>query len=135
MPGRFLSPLDVRVLHDHDARPWLQVLAPLHYQSDRIGTVVIPPGFEFDGASIPTLAMGLLGWPAVRAACVHDYLLALIADGAINLLREGADEVFAEALDACGVGAGTAHVMASAVAAYTRELRRAERGEDPRDTA
>lgn len=121
----FLSHLDVRVLADDGARPMLLLLQPLHYRSDRYGPdIAVPEGFIFDGASIPQLAMSITGWPGLRAACVHDWLLQQITDGAVELTREDADWIFGEALDACGVPIITAHLMLRAVQLFTQELRR-----------
>ena len=114
----FLSSLDVRVMDDCGPRPRMMLLEPLHYQSDVIGIVVVPRFFAFDGASIPVgpLSTGLIGWPGVRAAAVHDYLLST------DVRRATADEVFGEALAVCGVDEGTAQLMYAAVRLYSQML-------------
>jgi len=108
----FLSSLDIRVLDDCGPRPRVMTLEPFHYQSDVIGTVVIPRFFSFDGASIPQIAMSITGWPGIRAACLHDYLLST------DVSRETADRVFLEALQVCGVDEGLAEAMYTAVRVY-----------------
>ena len=116
MAASFLSSLDVRVMDDCGPRPKMMLLEPLHYHSDIIGTVVCPRFFTFDGASIPQVAMAVTGWPGVRAACVHDYLLST------DVRRATADEVFGEALGVCGVDEGTAQLMFAAVRLYSQML-------------
>jgi hypothetical protein len=113
MVASFMTSLDVRVLDDCGPRPKLMLLEPLHYQSEVVGTVIVPRFFTFDGASIPRAAMSITGWPAVRAACVHDFLLASGAR------RQAADQAFGEALAVCQVDEGTAQVMLAAVQLYT----------------
>ena len=112
MPA-FLTSLDVRIMADSGPRPRMMTLEPLHYQSEVIGTVVVPRFFAFDGATIPRTAMGITGWPAVRAACIHDWLLST------DVRRQTADAVFGEALAVCGVNQGTAELMLAAVMLYT----------------
>jgi hypothetical protein len=111
----FLSDLVVRIIDDSGPRPIMELAAPLLYQSDRAGALSVPAGFVFDGASIPQAAMGMTGWPGVRAACLHDYLLDLTD-------RAEADEVFSEALAVCGVPQTVAQLMWAAVALRTARL-------------
>ena len=116
MSASFLSSLDIRVLDDCGPRPRLMTLEPFHAQSDTIGTVIVPSGFVFDGASIPTMAMGIVGWPGLRAACLHDYLLDSKVD------RHTAAHVFREALEVCGVDEGTVDILYQAVRVYDRYI-------------
>lgn len=116
----FQTPLWVSIDDDSQPRPMMTLLASFKYRDEQLGDIAIPLGFRFDGASIPTPAMGLIGWPGVRAACVHDYLLTTA------IPREEADAVFGRALEHCGVPATTAFLMHEAVCAYTQELRRQE---------
>ena len=116
MSAAFLSSLDVRIMDDCGPRPRMMLIEPLHYQSDVIGTVVVPRFFSFDGASIPRSAMSITGWPGVRAAAVHDWLLST------DVRRATADEVFGEALAVCGVDEGTAQLMYAAVRLYSQML-------------
>ena len=124
MSASFLSSLDVRVLDDCGPRPRMMTLEPLHYQSDIIGTVVVPKWFTFDGASIPQAAMSLTGWPGLRAACLHDWLVDHLPN------RATADEVFAEALGVCGVDEGLVDAMYAAVRLYS-EMIKPRPPEDP----
>ena len=109
----FLTSLDVRVLDDCGPRPRLMTLAPFIYEWSS-GRVEVPPLFSFDGATIPTIGMGVVGWPAVRAACLHDYLL----DN--NVERRKAAHVFREALRACGVEESMVDILYQAVRMYDR---------------
>jgi hypothetical protein len=113
----FAANLLVRVLTDSGPRPWLELLEPFSFQSDEFGLITVPAGFQFDGASIPVSAMGMIGWPGVRAACLHDYLLEQP-----DWRREEADTVFREALAACGVPDTVAGVMWAAVALRTSRI-------------
>lgn len=115
--SHFLSDLVVRIISDASPRPWMQLHTPLTFQSDEFGLITVPEGFQFDGASIPVSAMGIIGWPGVRAACLHDYLLEQP-----DWRREEADTVFREALAACGVPDTVAGVMWAAVALRTSRI-------------
>ena len=112
-PG-FWSPCDLRVVDDCGPRPIVELLRPLVFESGIVGTVTVPAGFRFDGASVPQLAMAVTGWPGIRAGCCHDYLLTQQVE------RRTADHVFREALSACGVDPGTAELMYQAVRMYSR---------------
>jgi hypothetical protein len=123
--GRFLSDLVVRVLNDSGPRPWLEVESPFGYRCDDGEEIVVRERFQFDGASIPPAGMGVIGWPGLRAACLHDWLLEQP-----SVPRERADDVFREALAACGVPDVTAHIMWTAVALRTSRI--ARYGDDER---
>ena len=127
----FLTSLDVRVLDDCGPLPRLMLLEPLHYQSDTIGTVVIPRFYTFNAASIPAGPIGALAGMiginptrGLRAACIHDYLVDT------QVRPEVADAVYLEALQACGVDEGTAEAMYSAVRAWS-VMREPRTEEDP----
>jgi len=109
----FLTSLDVRVLDDCGPRPRLMTLQPFTFEGSG-GKVEVPALFSFDGATVPTVGMGLVGWPAVRAACLHDYLL----DNGVE--RRKAAKVFREALQACGVEASMVDILYLAVRMYDR---------------
>jgi len=113
----FLSDLVVRIVDDSGPRPLMELTAPLAYFSDTLGPVHVPAGFVFDGASIPTGAMGIVGWPGLRSACLHDWLLEQP-----HVRREHADDIFREALGICGVPDHVAAVMWAAVALRTARL-------------
>lgn len=81
------------------------LLAALRYDSDELRrTVIVPPGFRTDLASIPRVLWNIL--PPVgkydAAAVVHDYLYQT---GGVS--RAQADAVLREAMAVCGVGAFT----------------------------
>ena len=116
----FLTSLDVRVMDDCGPLPRLMLLEPLHYQSNVVGTIVIPKFYTFNAASVPSGPVGALAGMAginpttgLRAACVHDFLL----DSQVR--REVADHAYLEALGACGVDEGTAEAMFAAVRAWS----------------
>ena len=113
MPASFLTSLDIRVLDDCGARPKVMTLEPFHYHSEIVGTVVVPRFFSFDGASIPQIAMAITGWPGIRAACIHDYLLST------GVARDTADRAFLEALQVCGVEQELAELMYTGVRAWS----------------
>lgn len=96
--GRFLSDLVVEKRGD----TWV-LTEPLVFSSDVLDRhITVPAGFETDFASVPRLpvAYWLFGNVAQEAACVHDFLYSI---GAVT--RAQADDVFAEASEACGVAA------------------------------
>jgi hypothetical protein len=139
--ARFLDPLDTRVIGWIDGREERRTLAPLRYQSPRLGGVVtIPAEFDFDGASTPRLPLTWLiaGGRATAAAAVHDYAYqrhGLVVDGAFRpLSRAAADAVFAEAMAAdphSGTSTVTRWLMWAAVRAggwwaWRQHARRAE---------
>lgn len=73
---------------------WVVVGGDLRYLSPRLGLVVIPEGFVFDGPSIPWLAQVFMPSGAMfLASAVHDYLLACT-----NVDKHLVDKVFLEAL-------------------------------------
>ena len=119
--SEFLDNLDMRLIDDYDSRPQFSLLAPFRYQSDFAKTTfTVPQDFSTDGASIPQIAMSFTGYPGMRAAVVHDYLVT----NPEVIVREYADQVFHEALLVCGVNPATAQLMYSAVAGYTQQLRK-----------
>lgn len=122
----FESDCVLRVLDDSGTRPRLVLVDPLLYRSDLLGTaIVVPPGFDSDGASIPRTAMSITGYPGLRAAIVHDWLVHTALE------RRLADAVFREALAVCGVESHIADAMHMAVAVYTQLVTRPpQRAED-----
>ena len=114
--GRYWTTLDVRVIDDSGPRPYMYLLEPFQFESEIVGVITIPAGFGFDGASIPQECMSFTGWPGIRAACVHDWLVSTTVD------RRVADRVFREALEASQVNDQVADLMYSAVAGYTRVM-------------
>lgn len=96
MTGRFLSELTVKRLADGRWR----LTTPLVFESLKVArTIEVPAGFETDFASVPRLPFAYLLFAGVadEAAVVHDFLYS---EGILT--RKLADEVFAEAMRACG---------------------------------
>ena len=67
------------------------------YQSDLVGEVFVPLGFETDFASVPRLpfAYSFFGGLAKKASVIHDFLYRT---GKVS--RQTADAVFLEAMEA-----------------------------------
>lgn len=110
--SKFLTDLETRLV-DEFANVH-QLLAPLIYDSDLLGSIVtVPRDFRTDFASVPRLpfAYALLGDKGKKAAVVHDYLYS----GGLNVAREVADGVFAEALRASGYSGLTVSLMYAGV--------------------
>ena len=106
--SRFVAPhdrLDTRDLGDGT----MQLLAPLHYESDLLGgrVIRIPAGFVSDLESVPRwlpLAYAIFARTANRAGVVHDRLYQLQKVEDLVIPRGLADAVYyeANALDAYG---------------------------------
>lgn len=111
----FLDPLRVE-FRGYDR--WA-LTAPLAYASrilDRVLTV--PAGFTTDFASVPRwlpLAYAVAGGRGQPAAVVHDRLYQCHVVDGVEIAREVADSVFAEALQVCGEGVAIAWGMYQAV--------------------
>lgn len=133
MPFRFVSDPVLRLVQDWQSRPEFVLVEPLLFVSGRMGGEgrAVPAGLQTDLASIPVVAMGLIGYPGGRAAIVHDWLVRQP-----DVDRQLADAVFLDALIAIGVPEVTAKVMYTAVAGYTDTLRqRVAAGSWPEDPA
>jgi hypothetical protein len=97
---RFLTPLVVVHVSDRLKR----LAHPLEFESVALGrTITVPAGFETDFASVPRLPLAywLFGGVADEAAVIHDYAYS----GALRVTRKQADELFSEAMKACGTAA------------------------------
>lgn len=103
--SEFMTTLDVRMLPETEGGARWMLLAPLVYDSETLGTVVVPAGFVTDFVSFePLKDVGQ------RAAVVHDYLYS-----DHGTPRETADTVLREALLVVGVDAMLADAMYDAV--------------------
>lgn len=104
---KFLTDLDVRCINDGC---WL-VDNPLLYQSDSMGLIEVPAGFQTDFASVPRVPIffELFGDRAHREAVLHDYLYRI--DSIPVAERGQADEVFLEAMGERGKGFFTRYAM------------------------
>ena len=76
---------------------------PLVYDSDLVGQIVVPTGFQTDFASVPRLPLVYRAWGdrAHREAVIHDYLYRTDSIPAVS--REIANQVFLEAMKSRGV--------------------------------
>ena len=70
--AEFLSNLDIELVSETEWR----LTAPLAYQSDIVGRIVVPLGFVTDLATVPRVPLVYWFWGsrAHREAVVHDYL-------------------------------------------------------------
>lgn len=80
-----------------------RLLEPFTYHSSKFGSIHIPAGFEWDGASVPRILWSYLDPedPCVlRASLVHDWLYSIAGRFALRapLTRENSDEVFREVM-------------------------------------
>ena len=92
------------------------LLAPLAFSSNLLDRlVIVPEGFVTDFASVPRapLTYWLFGGIGDEAAVVHDFLYE---KGLVP--RELADQVYGEALTACGVPAWRRVAMVAAVRVF-----------------
>jgi hypothetical protein len=97
--SHFITTLDVRKLPrdgSADGRGTWKLLAPLIYNSDLLGRlVIVPAGFVTDFASVPRLPVAYL----LTANCGHEAaVLHDFAYTAHDMTRAQADDLFAEAL-------------------------------------
>lgn len=98
--SRFLNRPRLELASDQDDGKWVLVEA-LFYVSDLAGrTIVVPPGFQTDLASVPRLPVVYLltGNTSTAAAILHDWLYS-----AAEFPRKMADDIFLEASEATGV--------------------------------
>lgn len=112
----FKTECDLRV---YGRREWV-VLAPFEWQSESMH-VIVPEGFITDLASIPRGLRNLfdINGPSRRAAVLHDWLYCAAQDADGNsVTRKQADDLFREALAACGVNAVTRNLYWSGVRAF-----------------
>ncbi|MGL5447432.1 MAG: DUF1353 domain-containing protein [Rhabdaerophilum sp.] len=112
---------------DADCRVW-RLEEPLQYEIGALGSgalIIVPKGFETDGASIPRLLQGILpAWGRwSRAAIIHDYLCRAIDQASpvgvrgwgIVGQRKQADDIFHEAMIVSDVPRPLAFIMWAAV--------------------
>lgn len=99
--SEFLTKLETE-LKDGD-RIWV-ILAPLIFDSDALGKIEVPTGFETDFASVPRVpvAYTLFGDRAHRESVIHDYLYREDSIPVVGRLQ--ADGVFLEAMAERGKG-------------------------------
>ena len=70
--GKFVTGLDVRKLDEHS---W-QLLGPFVYESDTVGTIIVPKGFITNFGSVPRLPFMYAAFGGVgdQACTLHDWL-------------------------------------------------------------
>jgi len=97
--AKFLMELNAR-LKDDD-RIWI-IDSRLVYESDLVGIIIVPEGFETDFASVPRIPVFyiLFGDRAHRESVIHDYLYR--SDSFPSVSRGQADNVFLEAMKCRG---------------------------------
>ena len=97
--SEFLTELDAK-LKDDD-KIWV-IDSPLIYQSDILGKIEVPAGFETDFASVPRIPLfyTLFGDRAHRESVVHDYLYR--SDSKPWASCQMANDVFLEAMKCRG---------------------------------
>jgi hypothetical protein len=122
--ARFLTPLDTRDAEDGENAT---LLAPLKFYSATLGrTVVAPTGMWTDFASIPRGVWNLIPKRGKhdRAAVIHDAgyrgKLEDVLKNPLGVSKQVADNLFDEALRACGVGWFSRTLMVRAVKIFGR---------------
>lgn len=120
--ARYITKLDVIQLEDrsHGGRGTWMVQAPLAYESDKIGQVVVPVGFVTDFASVPRIpyVFDIAGDKGDMSGTVHDYLYD--KDCTLPVSRRQADKVLKEGLIAQGVPKWIAFMMYVAVRLFAK---------------
>jgi len=98
--AKFLTELDVKLKRDRDD-VWI-VKTPLVYNSDIVGQVIVPIGFETDLSSTPRVPFiySLWGARSHREGVVHDLLFR--SDAVPLCSWSTANSVFLEAMTARG---------------------------------
>jgi hypothetical protein len=106
--SEFKTLLIARLLPECPGTEQWQLVAPLVYQSDLLGTITVPADFITDFVS-----MKALNYTAHRPAVIHDYLYSKP-----SVTREDADNVLKEALGVIGVNPLLIEEMYFAVRAF-----------------
>ena len=98
--AKFLTELDVKCISDG---VW-SLDSPLIYESDIVGTITVPAGFQTDFASVPRVPFiyEAFGDRAHREAVLHDYLYRI--DSVPLVTYSQANNVFFEAMRERGKG-------------------------------
>lgn len=113
MKAAFHSKLSVEQL---DAERW-RLIAMLAFSSSKFDSmIIVPAGTVTDFASVPRLPLAywLFAGVGQAAAVVHDWLYR----SDTTVARQVADEIFLEAMEACGVSAWRRLPMYWAVRAF-----------------
>ena len=97
--SKFLTELDAKLIKDD--RIW-KLDSPLIYESDLLGLIEVPEGFETDLASVPRVPFVYMMWggKAHREGVLHDYLFRI--DSVPLASYSQANKVFFEAMTVRG---------------------------------
>jgi hypothetical protein len=112
--SKFLTELDARCIDDGC---WI-LLSNLRYESDLMGMIDVPAGFQTDFASIPRwipIVSAALLDRAHREAVIHDFCYR--SDSLPPTTRKQADLVFLEAMQERGKGVAIRNTMYAGVRA------------------
>jgi len=106
--SKFLTELNTKLKDDDSV--WV-LFSPLIYESNLLGKIEVPAGFETDFASVPRVPFifELFGDRAHREAVLHDYLYRI--DSVPQATYSQANEVFYEAMELRGKGWIVRHCM------------------------
>lgn len=93
--AKFVTELDAKLKNDDTV--WV-LMSPLIYESDLLGTIIVPESFETDFASVPRVFIiyTLFGDRAHRESVIHDYLYRI--DSVPLASYSQANECFFEAM-------------------------------------
>jgi len=97
--SKFITELDAKLIKDD--RIW-KLDSPLIYESDILGLIEVPEGFETDLASVPRVPFVYMMWggKAHREGVLHDYLFRI--DSVPLASYSQANKVFFEAMTVRG---------------------------------
>ena len=106
--AKFITELDCR-LQDDDTIWCLD--SELVYESDMLGNIVVPSGFQTDFASVPRvpIAYTLFGNRAHHEAVIHDYLYRI--NSIPQATYSQANDIFLEAMKCRGKGCFVRYAM------------------------
>ena len=98
--AKFLTELDVKLKRDRDD-VWI-VKTPLVYNSDIVGQVIVPIGFETDLSSVPRIPFiyAMWGARAHREGILHDLIFRSDSTPIVQWMV--ANNVFLEAMEVRG---------------------------------
>jgi len=87
-------------LQVESAGKFWKLLAPLVFESDEFGDIIVPAGFLTNFASVPRIPIvyAIFGNTSHRSATLHDFLYSKDTD----FTRKTADGIFIEAMKSTG---------------------------------
>ena len=109
----FITDLDVR----SKGEQW-ELLAPLIFESDEYGEIIVPKGFKTNFASVPRIPLvyAMFGNTSHKSATLHDFLYSK----GTQFSRAAADALFIEAMKSRGQSKWRRYPMWWAVRAFGR---------------